>query len=67
MNYHSALHDSDNVEHTDPTCPSATSIIRRCYCLERRPASSRLMKIASLGNRERIGVVIEAPLNADSE
>ena len=49
MNYHSALHDSDNVEHTDPTCPSATSIIRRCYCLERRPASSRLMKNASFG------------------
>ena len=28
---------------------------------------SRLMKNASLGYRERAGVVIEAPLDADSE
>ena len=29
--------------------------------------SNRLMKNASLGNRERAGVGIEAPLDADSE
>ena len=35
--------------------------------LDRLPSFSRLMKNASLGNSERAGVGIEAPLDADSE
>ena len=37
MGYHSALHDSDNVQHADPDCPAAANIRRRCDCSDRRP------------------------------
>ena len=35
--------------------------------MSRRGSTSRLMKTASLGYRERAGVGIEVPLDADSE
>ena len=35
--YHSLLHDQDNKYHTDPNCPVANNIIKRCQCTERQP------------------------------
>ena len=39
MPYHSALHDSDNVDHAEHGCPRAARILDRCDCEERRPAA----------------------------
>ena len=58
---------ADRVLQVDPRCagepwecgPSVTNPTPR--------HTSRLMKNASLGNRKRAGVDIEAPLDADSE
>ena len=36
--YHSALHDSDNVQHADSDCPAASNIHHRCDCSDRQPA-----------------------------
>lgn len=35
--YHSALHDSDNVYHIDPDCSQGRNIKNRCCCTERAP------------------------------
>ena len=37
--YHSARHDSDNVDHFLPSCGHGYRIKTRCTCTERRPAT----------------------------
>ena len=38
MGYHSALHDSDNVQHADPDCPAAAIILLQLLPSAERPS-----------------------------